>query len=767
VAHQKQITGKGKVMKTFSTTFFNMLIVIAIFAITLTMSSNAFAQTPPEGGGGPGGGGGGYSEGLIAAKSVLDMNHSINACDETVIARLNLSVSSSQDVKLSYYRAQISGDVELSEVSIFFGNVKIKGDVDLRNNLNFDLSNIVLSAATSNELVLKGKVGIKSPVGCQFRLLTVFLSYIGMADANYYEVTGLPILHSIITVNPLPLASRKDWYTMLDSTFGWQNLNLPLSHIPMSVTPVLRRAAAFNLIGFGPNGESDFDNPILYSEVRISLTELFFSYIWQYSENEDPNYRWNALKAILHWNYGIYLDSLESAALGLPYISVLNEASRVSSSVLAQFSRIAKDTPVLSLEGTEWTSGDTTKVRLGISNNNTLSIAAYQVKMHVYQDDLFVGYYGDKEFRCDLSYMGYNNVTQYHTYDVRGMCTGSSSAKEFSPGGFDIRSYANGFVQVYLENGILSDNIGKVDYNAWCMKAVFTIYNRGDVNMNFRWTVSDAVYQNNLLLSGQKPLLRFLGDMNYDGLRDATDVLLNYLSSKWASGKTVSQNHGQYSVSSDEIDGTVMVQPLCQNGKTIFRVSFRGKMDGARRFSDELIMPDGVVIESIVFPGSGYMSDITKGNTVESRVYFTRYDSTMSSNESLVEITVSGAVQDFDILPLEGSFFSANEKVNVEILGVTGVADEEKIPVTFNLGQNYPNPFNPSTTINYSLPAASHVTLKIYNMLGQEVATLINEQQPAGVKSVKFDASILSSGIYFYRLTAGTFTDMKKMILMK
>jgi len=99
---------------------------------------------------------------------------------------------------------------------------------------------------------------------------------------------------------------------------------------------------------------------------------------------------------------------------------------------------------------------------------------------------------------------------------------------------------------------------------------------------------------------------------------------------------------------------------------------------------------------------------------------------------------------------------------------VTSVETENSLtPNTFLLSQNYPNPFNPSTTIKYSVPSAQFVTLKVYNLLGQEVATLLNEEQNAGNYIAKFDASSLSSGIYFYTLKAGNFTDTKKMILMK
>ena len=90
------------------------------------------------------------------------------------------------------------------------------------------------------------------------------------------------------------------------------------------------------------------------------------------------------------------------------------------------------------------------------------------------------------------------------------------------------------------------------------------------------------------------------------------------------------------------------------------------------------------------------------------------------------------------------------------------------MPKEFSLQQNYPNPFNPATVIRFQLPVSSTVTLRIYNVLGQEVKSLVNgEFQEAGFKTVSFDASSLSSGVYFYRMQAGGFTDIKKMLLVK
>jgi hypothetical protein len=96
-----------------------------------------------------------------------------------------------------------------------------------------------------------------------------------------------------------------------------------------------------------------------------------------------------------------------------------------------------------------------------------------------------------------------------------------------------------------------------------------------------------------------------------------------------------------------------------------------------------------------------------------------------------------------------------------------GMLDLHSNPTTFSLMQNYPNPFNPSTTISFSLPSKSIVSLKVFDLTGKENATIVSQELSAGTYSRQWNAAHMSSGIYFYRLQAGSFTETKKLVLLK
>ena len=143
-----------------------------------------------------------------------------------------------------------------------------------------------------------------------------------------------------------------------------------------------------------------------------------------------------------------------------------------------------------------------------------------------------------------------------------------------------------------------------------------------------------------------------------------------------------------------------------------------------------------------------------KGTTTETHNY--------SFTDDLLDTSSSKLYYRLKQVDYDGSF-EYSDIVEVDIA-----------PSTYSLSQNYPNPFNPSTTIKYSIPDVIStggrnllVTLKVYDILGKEVATLANEEKPAGKYEVDFNAANLTSGIYFYQLKSGQFIEIKKMVMVK
>lgn len=125
---------------------------------------------------------------------------------------------------------------------------------------------------------------------------------------------------------------------------------------------------------------------------------------------------------------------------------------------------------------------------------------------------------------------------------------------------------------------------------------------------------------------------------------------------------------------------------------------------------------------------------------------------------------LSLTLSDIYLVTEEGNYFRLND-ANIN-LNVTDVLDKETVK-SFSLIQNYPNPFNPSTVIEYRVPKDSYIQLKVFNTLGQEIQTLVNERKPAGQYRIEFNASTLPSGVYIYRITTENYTELKKMIFQK
>jgi len=127
---------------------------------------------------------------------------------------------------------------------------------------------------------------------------------------------------------------------------------------------------------------------------------------------------------------------------------------------------------------------------------------------------------------------------------------------------------------------------------------------------------------------------------------------------------------------------------------------------------------------------------------------------------SIIGQSIVGVAENRSIVLKSGSFYlRGNEEVTSDIV--------ENLPLSYSLEQNYPNPFNPSTMIKFTLPVEQNVKITVYNVLGKEVAELVNGKIEAGNHSVNFDGSKFVSGQYFYKINAGEFTQIRKMLLIK
>ena len=138
--------------------------------------------------------------------------------------------------------------------------------------------------------------------------------------------------------------------------------------------------------------------------------------------------------------------------------------------------------------------------------------------------------------------------------------------------------------------------------------------------------------------------------------------------------------------------------------------------------------------------------------------------------DSLVTDTLYsvGNSVNLDGIPSDLDQWNFGENLVVHVIDQpVNIKKEKEIPETFTLYQNYPNPFNPTTNFKFRIADFGFVSLKVYDLLGNEVATLVNEEKPAGEYEVEFDATGLASGIYFYRLSIGSINETKKMVLMQ
>lgn len=194
---------------------------------------------------------------------------------------------------------------------------------------------------------------------------------------------------------------------------------------------------------------------------------------------------------------------------------------------------------------------------------------------------------------------------------------------------------------------------------------------------------------------------------------------------------------------------TVKFKLLYPNqNKVLGNISFGLSSDG-----DHIMLKDnsGNLVDEVTYSSSGLWTSLPNGNGPTLSLVNPQLDNSLAESWS-----ASG------LYGTPGYLNDVYTKVEI---------DNDLVSTEFVLYQNYPNPFNPSTSIQYAISSTQFVTLKVYDLLGKEVATLVNEDKPAGSYEVEFNpaSSIknLASGIYFYRLQAGDFVETKKMTLLK
>ena len=148
-----------------------------------------------------------------------------------------------------------------------------------------------------------------------------------------------------------------------------------------------------------------------------------------------------------------------------------------------------------------------------------------------------------------------------------------------------------------------------------------------------------------------------------------------------------------------------------------------------------------------------------KDNTYQTVAFINGKGTTTETNEySFTDKTVDAGTYTYRLMQKDyDGTFAYSQEVEVEI----------SLPLEYSLDQNYPNPFNPTTTISYSIPADNFVSIKLYDVLGNEVITLVNEQKQAGKYEMLFNASSIASGVYYYQINSGTFTQTRKLMLLK
>ncbi len=249
---------------------------------------------------------------------------------------------------------------------------------------------------------------------------------------------------------------------------------------------------------------------------------------------------------------------------------------------------------------------------------------------------------------------------------------------------------------------------------------------------------------------------------------ESPDELINYTGGTIVQTDTRAGDFTEYCKQMLAVSGPRAAQPYGPD--TLFYGSFRHLV--LPSVPDLVTPPPAAVIDAdtVEFGWTPALPEVTR--------YWLEIDTTSGFLVPFIDSTISGTTYRYDQVVDDRSYYwrvrAGNQRgwgefsdANWFNVVFVPVGDEDLLPASYRLHQNYPNPFNPGTLIRYELPEASHVRLRIHDMLGREVATLTDEMKQPGVHAVSWDASGLTGGVYFLRLTAGSFTQTMKMALIR
>jgi hypothetical protein len=259
---------------------------------------------------------------------------------------------------------------------------------------------------------------------------------------------------------------------------------------------------------------------------------------------------------------------------------------------------------------------------------------------------------------------------------------------------------------------------------------------------------------------------------------DARDNYYNPVSATpqgWFDGTHQGSTSG-WNMSLDNLVATESALKILLSGTTgSNQFNINAELNRTGNIQDNDLVIHFVVVEDLFFDGRNSVSDhkhvMRKMLPTPDGQSFTI---SLNETKNIPQTIELDSIWDVDSLSIVVFVQSVSSKIvyqsstiSYDELVITNIENENLSPSEFKLSQNYPNPFNPSTTISWQSPVGSWQTLKVYDLLGREVATLVDEYKHAGRYEINFDASSLTSGIYFYKLQAENYLETKKMILLK